>query len=139
MSVRYLLDTDVLSEPVKPRPNRKIMDRLRRHRSDSVTASPVWHELVYGCAGLPASFRRLTLERYLDEVLAPALVILPYDSAAAAWHAGERARLEAAGRTPPFVDGQIAAVARVRSLTLVTRNTADYEDFDGLVVEDWSA
>ena len=75
----------------------------------------------------------------VNDVLAPTLAILPYDTAAAAWHAAERARLEARGRTPPFVGGQIAAVARVRGLTLVTRNVGDYDDFDGLVVEDWSA
>lgn len=138
MSVRYLLDTDILSEPVKPRPNPKVMERLRRHRNESATASPVWHELLYGCARLPASNRRQALERYLNEVLSPTLVTLPYDAAAAAWHAGERARLEGVGRTPPFVDAQIAAIARVHALTLVTRNVAHYQDFDGLVVEDWS-
>lgn len=137
--MRYLLDTDVLSEPARPRPNRKVMDRLDAHRGEVATASPVWHELLYGCARLPASSRRQSLERYLNEVLAPTLVILPYDTAAAAWHATERVRLEARGRTPPFVDGQLAAVARVRGLTLVTHNVGDYDDFDGLVVEDWAA
>ncbi len=139
MTVRYLLDTDILSEPVKARPNPKVMARLRRHRDESATASPVWHELWFGCARLPASSRRQALEQYLKEALSPTLVILPYDASAAAWHAGERARLEARGRTPPFVDGQIAAVARMRGLTLVTRNVEDYEHFEGLVVEDWGA
>jgi tRNA(fMet)-specific endonuclease VapC len=137
--VRYLLDTDILSEPAKPRPSRKVMERLAARRDEVATASPVWHELLYGCARLPASSRRQSLEKYLNEILAPILAILPYDTAAAAWHAAERARLEARGRTPPFVDGQIAAVARVRGLTLVTRNVGDYRDFDGLVVEDWTA
>ncbi len=136
--MRYLVDTDILSEPVKPRPNQKVMERLRRHHGDIATASPVWHELLFGCARLPASSRRQALERYLNETLAPALTVVPYDTAAAAWHAAERARLESRGRTPPFVDGQIAAVARVRGLTLVTRNVGDYRDFDGLVVEDWT-
>lgn len=139
MKVRYLLDTDVVSEPAKPRPNRKVIERFQAHRHEVATASPVWHELLYGCARLPASSRKQSLERYLNEVLAPTLVILPYDTAAAAWHAAERARLEARGRTPPFVDGQIAAVARVRGLTLVTHNVGDYDGFDGLVVEDWTA
>jgi tRNA(fMet)-specific endonuclease VapC len=55
------------------------------------------------------------------------------------WHVFVWARLVARGRTPPFVDGQIAAIARVRGLTLVTHNVRDYDDFDGLVVEDWTA
>lgn len=138
MSPRYVLDTNVLSEPAKPSPDRRVMERMRRHRTEVATAAPVWHELFYGCARLPASPRRQALERYLREALAPTLPVLPYDAAAATWHAAERARLEALGRTRPFVDGQIAAVARVRGLVLVTRNLADYKDFDGLVLEDWS-
>jgi tRNA(fMet)-specific endonuclease VapC len=138
VSLRFLLDTNILSEPAKPRPNPGVMERLRRHRDEVATAAPVWHELLYGCERLPASARRQTLERYLEEVLAPSLAVLPYDAAAAAWHAAERARLEALGRTHPFVDGQIAAVARTRGLVLITRNRADYAEFPGLVVEDWA-
>ena len=57
--------------------------------------------------------------------------VLEYDWKAADWHARERTRLRFAGRTPPFVDGQIAAIARVNDLTLVTANTSDFESFKG--------
>ncbi|HZQ98784.1 MAG TPA: hypothetical protein VFC93_08205 [Chloroflexota bacterium] len=63
--------------------------------------------------------------------------ILPYDEAAAGWHAMERARLAAHGRTLPFVDGQIAAIAQTNNLVLVTANAADFRDFAGLTIEDW--
>ncbi len=63
--------------------------------------------------------------------------ILEYDSAAAEWHAAERARLEKAGETPPFVDGQIAAIASVNYLVLVTANEADFRRFNGLQVQSW--
>jgi tRNA(fMet)-specific endonuclease VapC len=63
--------------------------------------------------------------------------ILPYDADAADWHAAERARLAFAGRVPPFVDGQIAAIAVTRGLTLVTANVADFRPFAGLTVIDW--
>ncbi len=56
---------------------------------------------------------------------------------AARWHAAERARLEKVGKTPAFVDGQIAATAKVNGLTLVTRNVANYSLFEGLAVENW--
>jgi tRNA(fMet)-specific endonuclease VapC len=62
--------------------------------------------------------------------------ILPYDEASAAWHGEERARLESFGRTAPFVDGQIAAIAQVHGLILVTANPRDFEAFQGLRIED---
>ncbi len=65
-------------------------------------------------------------------------LVLPYDREAADWQARERVRLERAGRPVPFVDAQIAAIAAVRGLTLVTANTRDFERFEGLSVEDWS-
>jgi tRNA(fMet)-specific endonuclease VapC len=64
--------------------------------------------------------------------------ILPYDEAAATWHGEERARLEALGRPAPFVDGQIAAIAHVHGLVLVTTNDKDFARFKGLPVENWS-
>ena len=64
--------------------------------------------------------------------------MLPYNREAADWHALERARLGALGRTPPFVDGQIAAIAYINDLVLVTSNTAAFEDFGGLRVESWA-
>jgi tRNA(fMet)-specific endonuclease VapC len=63
---------------------------------------------------------------------------LPYDETAATWHGEERARLEALGRPTPFVDGQIAAIARVNGLVLVTTKERDFVRFEGLSVENWS-
>ena len=60
------------------------------------------------------------------------------DEAAATWHGAERARLEALGRPAPFVDGQIAAIAKVHGLVLATTNDKDFARFKGLTVENWS-
>ena len=49
----------------------------------------------------------------------------------------ERARLEALGRPAPFVDGQIAAIAKVHGLVLATTNDKDFARFRGLTVENW--
>jgi tRNA(fMet)-specific endonuclease VapC len=137
MTLRYLLDTNVISEPLKVVPDEHVLLRLKQHQESIAISSVVWHELCYGCARLPTSIRRTTIDRYLQQVVAPTIPILPYDTRAAAWHAHERARLSALGLTPPFADGQIAAVAMVHQLILVTFNTSDYTHFAGLAVEDW--
>jgi tRNA(fMet)-specific endonuclease VapC len=65
---------------------------------------------------------------------------LPYDESAAAWHGIERARQEQVSRPAPYVDGQIAAVALVNDLILVTANVKDFGGkFSDLDVEDWTA
>ncbi|MCW6035243.1 hypothetical protein K4A83_03010 [Spirulina subsalsa FACHB-351] len=65
------------------------------------------------------------------------MVILPYCDAAAGWFAAERARLTTLGRMPSYPDGQIAAIAQVNHLILVTRNVSDFVDFEGLTIENW--
>ena len=102
------------------------------------TAATVWNELLFGYFRLPDSRRRRDLGRYLFRTLAPEITILPYTRAAAEWHAYERVRLGGIGLTPPFEDGQIAAVAYVNGLILVTANMRHFQNFQGLQVEDWS-
>ena len=137
MSLKYLLDRNIVSEPLRPSPSRNILRRLASHEGETAIASIVWHELQFGCARLPVSRRRDAIQRYLEDVVLASFPILDYDRAAAEWHARERVRLEAAGKTPPFVDGQIAAIACVNDLVLITANKADFRGFKGLRVEGW--
>jgi tRNA(fMet)-specific endonuclease VapC len=138
VSARYLLDTNVVSEPLRPAPNAKVLARLRRHQDELAIASVVWHELWFGCQRLPASAKRAAIERYLNEVVAISMPVFSYDQAAAVWHAAERARLTSLGKTSPFADGQIMAIAQTNSLILVTLNPSDYAAFADVKVEDWS-
>jgi len=138
VSAKYLLDTNILSEPLRPAPKAKVLARLKRHQDELTTASVVWHELWFGCQRLPVSAKRTAIERYLNEVVVVSMPVLPYDQAAAEWHAAERARLAALGKTPPFADGQIMAIAHTHSLILVTLNPSDYSAFVEVKVEDWS-
>lgn len=138
MTIRYLLDTNVLSEPIKSHPNERMLERLSEHDGELATCSVVWHELSYGAARLAASKKRRAIEAYLAEAVRTTLPILPYDEEAAAWHAKERAHLTRSGRPPSAAEGQIAAIARVNDLTLVTANVKDFRRFKDLVVEDWS-
>jgi tRNA(fMet)-specific endonuclease VapC len=137
LSVRYLLDTNVLSEPLKAVPDASVLAHLDQHAGAVATASTVWHELLFGVSLLPKGRPRSTAERYLQNVIAPNIPVLGYDTAAASWHAQERARLSLLGRTPPFVDGQIAAIAAVNGLTLVTHNTRDFAEFRELSLASW--
>ena len=138
MTLRYLLDTSIVSAPVSKEPDAAIVRRLDERGPECAIAAPVWHELTYGCGRLPKGKRRAALEIYLREVVRASFPILPYDEAAATWHGEERARLEALGRPAPFVDGQIAAIAHANGLILVTTNTKDFARFKELTVENWS-
>jgi tRNA(fMet)-specific endonuclease VapC len=133
-----LLDTNIVSEPLRPSPHPKVLARLKRHPDELAIASVVWHELWFGCRRLPVSAKRTAIERYLNEVVAVSMPIFPYDQSAAEWHAVERARLTRLGKTPPIVDGQIIAIAKVNDLVLVTLNPADYAAFTEVKIEDWS-
>lgn len=102
-------------------------------------ASVTWHELRFGVGRLPRGKRQSELADFLKEVILPAITTLAYDERAAAWHADERVRLERLGKTPPFVDGQIAAIARTYALALVTANPKDFKSFQGLTVLNWAS
>lgn len=137
MSLKYLLDTNVVSEPLRPKPEHGVIRKLSRHEDEIAISSIVWHELRYGAERLPQSRRRDAIVQYLDDVVLATMPILDYDRAAAEWHAKERARLATRGATPPFADGQIAAIAHVNELILVTFNDADFRQFQDLRVLSW--
>jgi tRNA(fMet)-specific endonuclease VapC len=137
VSLQYLLDTNVVSEPLQMKPRTRVLRRLRLHDGEIAIASVAWHELQFGMRRLPPSRRHTQIQTYLNGVVFMSMPILDYDAAAAEWHAAERARLVSQGRTPPFQDGQIAAIAFVNDLTLVTFNGADFSWFEGLTVADW--
>lgn len=137
--MRYLLDTNIVSELIRPAPDPLVVQQYEDHAPGCVLASVVWHELTYGVARLPPGQRRTRLTQYLTEVIYAALPIVAYDAQAAAWHAHQRSRLERLGQPQPFADGMLAAVAATRGLTLVTRNTSDFVGYEGLLIEDWFA
>lgn len=134
--VKYLLDTNGLSEPVRPTPNAGFLKRFRANDAKLALASVTLHEALYGVERLADGKRKDTLRVYLRDVVQK-LAILPYDAKAAEWHARERARLDAAGKPMPYADGQIAAVAAVHGLTIVTANVRDFRHVEGVTVENW--
>lgn len=134
---RFLLDTNIISEPLKLQPNPRIISMLQQYQGEVAIACVTWHELLFGCYRLPTSRRRERIEQYLKEIIEPNIPILPYNVTAAEWFALERARLTSIGKPPAYADGQIAAIAQINNLTLITNNVSDYADFQNLQVENW--
>jgi tRNA(fMet)-specific endonuclease VapC len=135
--MRYLLDTNIIAEPTKPQPNPQVLAQITQFAEDVAISSVTWHELWFGTERLPIGRKRQNLAAYLQNLAAENLPILPYTTAAAKWFATERSRLTKIGLSPSYPDGQIAAIAHMNNLILVTRNISDFTHFDGLSIENW--
>lgn len=85
--MKYLLDTNILSEPTKPRPRPQVLQRMNEHKSEIAVPVPAWHELWFGCSRLKPSGRRRSIERYLEDVLLASFPILAYGRKETEWHA----------------------------------------------------
>ncbi|BDM83916.1 type II toxin-antitoxin system VapC family toxin [Acaryochloris marina] len=133
---RYLIDTNILSEPLKPKPNDRVIALMKQHSEQIAISTITWHEILFGFYRLPSSRRKETIERYIRSVKAT-FPILPYTIESADWQALERARLSKIGQSPSFPDSQIAAIAAVNDLILVTNNVSDYQNFQGVLIENW--
>jgi len=136
MVALYLLDTNILSEPLMAAPNKEVLKKLEKYSFQVATAAVVWHELQYGMSRMAVSRKQSLIGSYLAQVITE-LLIFPYDANAAEYHAIERARLSRRGVNYPFADGQIAAIAAVNQLTLVTRNTKHFQNYQNLRIENW--
>ncbi len=135
--MQYLLDTNTVWEVIRIVPDKLVVTRWEKHLNETSITSITWHELLYGVQRMTSSRRRDQHEAFLAD-LSSRLPILPYEQLAAEWHAFQRARLVKMGRTPPYEDGQIAAIAAVNQLVLVTANTSDFQYFEGLKIENWA-
>lgn len=135
--MKYLLDTNIISEPTRPRPNQIVIQHLELKNIFSCTSATAWMELWKGIHLLQSGKRKQLFSTYLEELLAKDFTVLPFCQDAAEWLASESVRLQKRGITPGKYDSEIAAVAVVHDLTLVTRNTDDFEIFDALKIENW--
>ena len=137
MGIKYLLDTNILSELSKNKPNLNVVSHLNQYGSNCSTASIVIHEISYGINRLIEGKTKKNLQLFLKQLETYKFQIFPYNTEAAYYHASERAKLVKQGLTPAFADGQIAAIASINNLVLVTRNTNDFTNFSDLVLENW--
>ncbi|HEX5455505.1 MAG TPA: type II toxin-antitoxin system VapC family toxin [Stellaceae bacterium] len=136
-----VLDTNVLSEVLRPRASANVLGRMR---SEPVTAlfttSITEAELLYGLALLPDGRKRRALEAVIREILAVQFAgrILPFDSAAAREFASIAVARRQAGRPIGEADGRIAAIARSRRAALATRNVDDFRGCGLVLVDPWT-
>lgn len=137
MTLKYLVDTNILSEPNKKQPDAQVIQKLLDHHDQIATAAQVFYELVSGVGLMPDSARKRKVNYFLENVVQASIPILPYDKHAADWHAKQVIRLQPKGITTTFVDTQIAAIAYANDLTLVTRNVDDFRYFKDVSVENW--
>jgi len=136
-----LLDTNVLSEGMKPRPNAGVVTWLATVDEDRVYISVVTlTELRYGTERMAAGSRSKRLEDWLQSELPIRFDgrILPVDETIADASGRIVARSEAAGRPIEAIDAFLAATAEVHRLTLVTRNQSDFQAVLKTTLNPWT-
>jgi predicted nucleic acid-binding protein len=136
----FLLDTNVVSEWTKPRPDAGVVQWLSQIDEDTAFLSVVtFAELRHGIERLPAGKRRKQLDEWLrgDLPLRFEQRILPVDGAVADEWGRVVARRDSLGRPIHAMDALIAATAQVHGLTLVTRNAPDFETSVKSVMNPW--
>lgn len=139
--MNFLLDTNVISEWVKPLPNPGVIAWMADADEDRVFLSAVTiTELRYGIEKLPPGTRRKRLAEWLEEELPIRFEgrILEIDSHTADLCGKVIADSEAIGRRMEIMDAFIAATAQVHDCTVVTRNVSDFEPVTRHIVNPWS-
>jgi len=134
-----VLDTNVVSEAMRPEPHPAVMAWLNEQAAETLHLPSVGlAELLFGIAALPAGARRRRLGRALDGLVAlfPGR-ILPFDEDAARRYAEMAAAARSAGRTLPVTDGYIAATAASRGFAVATRNVTDFRNSGVDVIAPW--
>ena len=135
-----LLDTNVVSELIRPNPNPKVEAWLAEQYSANVFLSVISEaELRYGVAILPAGMRRDSLAAEIEGVLCEDFAgrILTFDSESARAYTVIAADRRAAGLPIHHADCQIAATARARGAKIATRNVADFHRCGVDVINPW--
>ena len=136
----YLLDSNVISEIIKPEPSFSVIKKLAEHSGDCAISVTTWHELIYGIEQLEESYRKTQLSNFIQNDVKQSFKIIPYTENAAKLHAEIRAKLKKEGILLPFADSQIAAIALENRMTLATKNTKDFvqiTEYFPLQIENW--
>jgi len=135
-----VLDTNVLSETLRPRPSPQVLEWLRRQpRTTLFTTSITEGEIRFGLELLPSGKRRAALQSAIAHIFDVDMAgcVLPFDSAAAREFAAVAASRRHTGSPISQADAQIAAIVRSRGAVLATRNIQDFVDCGFAVIDPW--
>ncbi len=136
-----VLDTNVVSEAMKPEPHPAVRAWLNDQAAETLYLSSVTlAELLFGIAALPAGKRKDMLALTLDGLTGLFKDrVLPFDTDAARRYAELAVLARTSGRGFPTPDGYIAAIAASRSFIVASRDTAPYEAAGVSIINPWDA
>jgi predicted nucleic acid-binding protein len=136
-----ILDTNVVSEAMKPEPHQAVQAWLNHQASETLYLSSVTlAELLFGIRALPVGKRQDRLAKTLDGLMRLFRDrVLPFDIDAARCYADLAVTARKSGRGFPTPDGYIAAIAASRSFMVASRDTAPYAAVSVKVINPWDA
>ena len=135
-----LLDTNVVSEPLRPAPDARVIEWIDAQPLETLFLSAITvAELRAGLALLPAGKRRTGLQQNLEKRVLPLFAgrVLPFDLACTQAYAVLLARARTAGLAIATADGYIAAIAAANGFTVATRDTGPFEAAGVAVIDPW--
>ena len=137
-----LLDTNVVSEPLRPAPNARVVEWIDSQTLETLFLSAITvAELRAGLAMLPAGKRRAGLQESLEIRVLPLFSgrVLPFDVACTQAYAELMAKARSSGLAIASADAYIAAIAAANGLTVATRDTSPFGAAGAAVINPWQA
>jgi predicted nucleic acid-binding protein len=134
-----VLDTNVVSEAMKPQPDATVRAWLNEQAAETLYLSSVTlAELLFGISALPEGKRKNMLARALDGLLVLFEGrVLPFDTAAARHYAVLASTARRRGRGFPTPDGYVAAVAASHGFTVASRDISPFQAAGLQVIDPW--
>jgi toxin FitB len=136
-----VLDTNVLSEALKPAPSAIVLRWLAAQEPSTVFTTTITQaELLYGVEALPPGKRRTQLRAAIEKMLAQEFEgrILPFDGNAAREFGRIAVSRDAGGRPISQLDAMIASIARSHQAAVATRKTGDFERCGIKLIDPWT-
>ena len=135
-----ILDTNVVSEPLKPKPDAAVLNWLDAQDPQTLYITTInLAELLAGIELMPAGRKRTALKSALDSQIMPLFDgrILQFDAKAAAAFAQINAKVQPQGAAIRFVDCAIAGIAKVNTFCVATKNVRDFKNTDLQLINPW--